>query len=129
MALVERLREAERANGRLLDQVAAPATDAGGGRFACAHTDAPPRRLAKLVIDRLPGRRPGVMAVTSPSGFVVAANRAAQDLGLSAGELIKQVLAGRGGGTARLAQGRLSDDPPAALTVLARLLADTAVDR
>ncbi|MUN35534.1 alanine--tRNA ligase [Actinomadura litoris] len=129
--LVEKLKEAERVNRLLRDQVAvaeagiaaAQAEDAGGVRFAHAHTDAPPRRLAELIVDRLPERRPGVAAVTSPSGFVVAANQAAQDAGVSAGELVKTVLDGRGGGNARLAQGRPPGDASAALTVLARLLA------
>ncbi|WP_242882155.1 alanine--tRNA ligase [Actinomadura litoris] len=130
-SLVEKLKEAERVNRLLRDQVAAAeagiaaaqAADAGGVRFARAHTDAPPRRLAELIVDRLPERRPGVAAVTSPSGFVVAANQAAQDAGVSAAELVKTVLDGRGGGNARLAQGRPPGDTSAALTAVARLLA------
>ncbi|WP_433235925.1 alanine--tRNA ligase [Actinomadura nitritigenes] len=135
--LVERLKDAERGTRLLLDRVAeaeadtaaAQATDIGTVHFAHARTDGPPRRLAELITDRLPTARPGITAVASPSGFVVAANQAAQDDGLSAADLVQRLLDGRGGGNARLAQGSPPADPLAVLDLLGRVLAGAPMGR
>ncbi|MGH3682343.1 MAG: DHHA1 domain-containing protein, partial [Natronosporangium sp.] len=53
--------------------------------------------------------RPGVVAVAARAGgkasLVVAVNAAARERGLSAGDLVKGALSGRGGGSPELAQG------------------------
>ncbi len=54
---------------------------------------------------RLPARLPGAAAVGMGSGLVIALNPAARDAGLNASALVKQLLGGRGGGSAELAQG------------------------
>lgn len=75
------------------------------------------RALAGEVRGKL-GSRPSVVALfsgdpeTSKVGFVVAANREAQDRGVAAGELVPSFAAhigGRGGGKAEMAQGGGSD--------------------
>ena len=87
-------------------------------------TDGSPRRLAELITDRLPAARPGMAAVTPSSGFVIAANQAAQEKGVSAAALVRQVLNGHGGGNARLVQGNPPADPQAALEFPGRVLAE-----
>jgi alanyl-tRNA synthetase len=66
------------------------------------------RTLAQEVRGKLAGR-PAVVAVASrangKASLVVAVNPAAKDRGLSAGDLVKGALSGRGGGNADLAQG------------------------
>ena len=54
----------------------------------------------------------------------VAVNPAAKDRGLSAGELVKGALSGRGGGNADLAQGGgvPDDQVPALLTTIEKLV-------
>ncbi|MPZ25548.1 MAG: alanine--tRNA ligase [Micromonosporaceae bacterium] len=67
------------------------------------------RTLAQEVRGRLDPARPGVVAVTAEAGgkasLVVAVNAAARERGLSAGDLVKGALSGRGGGSPELAQG------------------------
>ncbi|MZE70143.1 hypothetical protein [Streptomyces sp. SID5789] len=62
------------------------------------------RALALAVRDRLPARLPGKAAVGTSAGLVIALNPVA-DAGLNAATLPKQFLGGRGGGSAKLAQG------------------------
>ncbi len=67
------------------------------------------RTLAQEIRGRVPGSRPAVVAVASRAGgkaaLVVAVNAAGRDRGLSAANLVKGALSGRGGGNAELAQG------------------------
>ncbi|HEU4425277.1 MAG TPA: alanine--tRNA ligase [Pilimelia sp.] len=67
------------------------------------------RTLAQEIRGKIDPARPAVVAVAARSGgkasLVVAVNRAAQERGLSATELVRGALAGRGGGSAELAQG------------------------
>jgi alanyl-tRNA synthetase len=67
------------------------------------------RTLAQEVRGRIAASRPAVVAVASRAGgkaaLVVAVNGAARDRGLSAADLVKAALSGRGGGSAELAQG------------------------
>jgi alanyl-tRNA synthetase len=66
------------------------------------------RTLAQELRNRFPDR-PAVVAVAARSGgkatLVVATNPGARERGLSAGDLVKAALSGRGGGNADLAQG------------------------
>ncbi|HEY7225191.1 MAG TPA: alanine--tRNA ligase [Micromonosporaceae bacterium] len=66
------------------------------------------RTLAQQLRERFTGR-PAVVAVAARSGgkatLVVATNPGARDRGVSAGELVKAALSGRGGGNAEMAQG------------------------
>ncbi|MGY1438939.1 alanine--tRNA ligase [Streptomyces reniochalinae] len=119
-ALLDRLKTAERENKRLRQrataaraaEIADGAVDAGGVLVAVATaTDetGEARALATAVRDRLPARRPGVVAVgqvtNGTATLVTAVNAAAEEQGHSAAHLVAQLLQGRGGGTARLAQG------------------------
>jgi alanyl-tRNA synthetase len=67
------------------------------------------RTLAQDVRGKVDPARPAVVAVTARSGgkasIVVTVNAAAKERGLLADDLVKGALAGRGGGSADLAQG------------------------
>ncbi len=67
------------------------------------------RTLAQEIRGRIPATRPAVVSVAATSGgkasLVVTVNGAGRDRGLSASDLVKGALAGRGGGNAELAQG------------------------
>jgi alanyl-tRNA synthetase len=67
------------------------------------------RTLVQEIRGRIPADRPAVVAVTARAGgkasLVVGLNAAAKGRGLSAGDLVKGALSGRGGGNADLAQG------------------------
>src|SRR5689334_24677852 len=122
--LVERLKVAEReldrarlANARAAAADAAAGAEQGGRVRVVAQrmTGVSAADLRSLVGDvkgKL-GSEPGVVALVGEGEgdavpFVVAVNPAAQDLGLSAGDLVKVLggpLNGRGGGKADLAQG------------------------
>ncbi|ASW56833.1 alanine--tRNA ligase [Plantactinospora sp. KBS50] len=73
-----------------------------------AAADEDPRQLAELVRAALAQDRPGVVAVAAPAErgtrLVVATTATTPDA-LSAVQLVRSALGGRGGGTARLAQG------------------------
>jgi alanyl-tRNA synthetase len=118
---VSALRDAEKEIERLRSQLAlanvgalaAAASDVNG--VALVAMEAPAgtggnevRTLAQEVRNRLVGR-PAVVAVASRSGgkatLVVATNPGARERGLSAGDLVKGALSGRGGGSPELAQG------------------------
>jgi alanyl-tRNA synthetase len=67
------------------------------------------RTLAQEIRGKFDAARPAVVAVTARSGgkasLIVAINGAAKTRGLSASDLVKAALSGRGGGNADLAQG------------------------
>ncbi|MFF7340790.1 hypothetical protein ACFZAT_26130 [Streptomyces sp. NPDC008163] len=64
------------------------------------------RALALAVRDRLPADTPGAVAVGTVDGaLVLALNKAAHGAGMNAAQLVKQLLGGRGGGSAEVAQG------------------------
>jgi alanyl-tRNA synthetase len=67
------------------------------------------RTLAQEIRGKIAGDRPAVVAVTARSGgkasLVVAVNGPARTRGVSATDLVKGALSGRGGGSAELAQG------------------------
>jgi alanyl-tRNA synthetase len=134
-ASVAQLREAEKELERLRTQVllgnagalADAAVDVAGVAFVAI--EAPEgasgndtRTLAQEIRGRVPASRPAVVAVASRAGgkasLVVAVNAAAKERGLSAGDLVKGALSGRGGGNADLAQGGgvPADEAPRLLT-------------
>ena len=86
------------------------------------------RTLAQEVRGKIPASRPAVVAVAARSGgkasLVVAVNAAAKQRGLSAADLVKGALSGRGGGNADLAQGGgvPADQAPALLNAIERAL-------
>jgi alanyl-tRNA synthetase len=123
--LVERLRTAEKELDRMrLANARAAAANAAAGaeqvgkvhlvaqRMAGGMSAGDLRRLVGDIKGKL-GGDPAVVALIAEGGddsvpYVVAVNPAAQDLGLSANDLVKQLGAsvnGRGGGKADLAQG------------------------
>lgn len=67
------------------------------------------RTLAQEIRGKIDQARPAVVAVTGRSGgkasLIVAINAAAKSRGLSAADLVRGALSGRGGGSADLAQG------------------------
>ncbi|MFY1594753.1 alanine--tRNA ligase [Micromonospora sp. WMMD737] len=117
-ALLARLkqteREADELRGRLIDldadTHAADAVDLDGVAYAGITTTGDARRLAEKVRDRL-GRRPGVVGVVAGASIVVAVTPAGVQRGLSANDLIKKLLAGKGGGNAGSAQGKANAEP------------------
>jgi alanyl-tRNA synthetase len=82
------------------------------------------RTLAQEIRGKIDPGRPAVVAVAGRAGgkasLVVAVNRAAVDRGLSAADLVKGALSGRGGGSAELAQGGgvPATEAPALLTAI-----------
>jgi hypothetical protein len=67
------------------------------------------RTLATEIRDKMEPSRPAVVAVAARSNgkasLIVAVNEAAKGRGLSASDLVKGALSGRGGGNADVAQG------------------------
>jgi alanyl-tRNA synthetase len=137
---IAQLRDAERELEKLRAQMvlsnvgalADAACDVGG--VALVAVEAPEgtsgndvRMLAQEVRGRIQGR-PAVVAVASRGGgkgsLVVAVNPAAKERGLSAGELVKGALSGRGGGSADLAQGGgvPADQVPTLLATVEKLV-------
>jgi alanyl-tRNA synthetase len=119
---VTALRDAEKELEKL--RAAAVMGNAGGladaardvGGVAFVGTEVPPgtgandvRTLAQEIRGRIPAAHPAVVAVAARAGgkasLVVAVNGAGRDRGLSASDLVKGALSGRGGGNADLAQG------------------------
>ncbi|GIF70185.1 alanine--tRNA ligase [Asanoa ishikariensis] len=119
---ISQLRDAEKELEKLRGQLvlggaaalAAGAVDIRGVAFV--GTEAPEgaagndvRTLAQEIRGKIDPARAAVVAVAARSGgkasLVVAANAAAKARGLSAGDLVKGALSGRGGGNADLAQG------------------------
>jgi alanyl-tRNA synthetase len=133
VSIVERLRGAERElerlrAGQVLQAAAAVAAAAVTVREVAVATHRAPdgtsgdelRTLALDVRARLPGERPGVVAVAAVAAdrptAVVAVNDRARDVGLSARDLVRALagaLGGGGGGKDDIAQGGGTD--PAAL--------------
>ena len=143
-ATVAQLRDAEKELEKLRSQLvlanvgalADAAIDIGG--VALVAIEAPDgtsgnevRSLAQEIRSRL-SSRPAVVAVASRTGgkgsLVVAANPAAKDRGLGAGDLVKGALSGRGGGNADLAQGGgvPADQVPALLAQIEKLVANAS---
>ncbi|GAA1891340.1 alanine--tRNA ligase [Asanoa iriomotensis] len=119
---ISQLRDAEKELEKLRGQLvlggaaalAAGAVDIRGVAFV--GTEAPEgaggndvRTLAQEIRGKIDQARPAVVAVAARSGgkasLVVATNGAAKSRGLSAADLVKGALSGRGGGNADLAQG------------------------
>jgi len=147
--LVERLKAAEKELERArLAGARAAATDAAAGaerignvrvvaqRMSGGMTAADLRSLVGDIRGKL-GSDPGVVALISDSSgdegstvpYAVAANAAAQDLGIRANDLVKQLAAavdGRGGGKADLAQGS-GKDPTGIDAALEALRSEIAV--
>jgi alanyl-tRNA synthetase len=82
------------------------------------------RTLAQEIRGRIPQARPAIVAVVSTAGgkasLVVTVNGAGRDLGLSASDLVRGALSGRGGGNTELAQGGgvPADDGPVLLAAV-----------
>jgi alanyl-tRNA synthetase len=139
---VAALRDAEKELDKLRAQLvlgnaaglAAGARDVAG--VAYVGTEAPEgtsagdvRTLAQEIRGRIAAQRPAVVALASRAGgkasLVVAVNPAARSRGLSATDLVKGALSGRGGGSAELAQGGgvPAEDAPRLLTAIEKLVA------
>jgi alanyl-tRNA synthetase len=90
------------------------------------------RTLAQEIRGKIDGARPAVVAVAARSNgkasLIVALNSAAKGRGLSAADLVKGALSGRGGGNADLAQGGglPADQVPALLAAVEKAVGDTA---
>jgi alanyl-tRNA synthetase len=87
------------------------------------------RSLAQEIRGKIPGARPAVVAVAARNGgkasLVVAVNGAGRDRGLSATDLVKGALSGRGGGNPELAQGGgvPAEEAPKLLAAIEQLIA------
>ena len=138
------LRDAEKELERLRAQmVLASAGEMAAGAFdlngvAYVGTEAPEtasaneiRGLAQEIRGKIDPARPAVVAVTSrangKASLIVALNSAAKNVGLSAADLVKGALSGRGGGNADLAQGGgvPAEQAPVLLTAVEKALLDT----
>ncbi|GAA1591873.1 alanine--tRNA ligase [Actinoplanes couchii] len=90
------------------------------------------RTLAQEVRGKIDAARPAVVAVTARSNgkasLIVAVNAAAKGRGVSAQDLVKAALSGRGGGNADLAQGGgvPADQAPVLLAAVEKALGDLA---
>ncbi|MGY0236236.1 alanine--tRNA ligase [Longispora urticae] len=90
------------------------------------------RTLAQDVRGKIDPKRPAVVAVTArangKASIVIAVNAAAKIAGLSAGDLVKGALSGKGGGNADLAQGGgiPADQAGALLDAVEKLVAERA---
>ncbi|GGK25390.1 alanine--tRNA ligase [Pilimelia terevasa] len=121
-AMVARMKQVEKelAELRARELLGAAASVAAGARdvngVAFVGTEAPEgtaanevRTLAQEIRGRIDASRPATVAVVARAGekasLVVAVNAAARSRGVSAADLVKAVLSGRGGGSADLAQG------------------------
>ncbi|MBX6357290.1 MAG: alanine--tRNA ligase [Micromonosporaceae bacterium] len=86
------------------------------------------RTLAQEIRGKIPASRPAVVAVAvrnaGKASMVVAVNGPAKQRGLSAADLVKLALSGRGGGNADLAQGGgvPADQAPALLSAVEQAL-------
>jgi alanyl-tRNA synthetase len=104
--------------------VALVATEAPGGA-----SSGDVRTLVQEIRGRLSAGRAGVVAVYAANGgkasLVVAVNKAAREQGLSAKDLVKSALSGRGGGNDDLAQGGgvPAEQAPALLASIRELVA------
>ncbi|MCA2214667.1 alanine--tRNA ligase [Jidongwangia harbinensis] len=142
---VTALRDAEKELEKLRAQMvlggagalAAQAKDVRG--VAYVGTEAPEgaagndvRTLAQEIRGKIDAARPAVVAVTArangKASLIVALNAAAKGRGLSAADLVKGALSGRGGGNADLAQGGgvPADQVPALLAAVEKAVGDAA---
>ncbi|MFI5496881.1 alanine--tRNA ligase [Actinoplanes sp. NPDC051859] len=129
-ALLNRMKQVEREaadlRNRLVDLdaelYADQAVDVDGIAYVGVTSTGDGKSLAEKVRQRL-GNRPAVIGVVAGSGIVVAVNPAGIERGLSASNLIKVLLAGRGGGNDAFAQGKAVGDPAELLTRLRDLTA------
>ncbi|MQY04720.1 alanine--tRNA ligase [Actinomadura macrotermitis] len=129
-ALVERAKKAERDAQKLRDEITAgqaaqlarDAVDINGVAYIGTATDGDARALASSIRDGVPGGRAAVVAVLAKSGFVVTTNPAARDRGLSAADLVKAALEGKGGGSPEMAQGKPPTDGAKVLDRIADLI-------
>ncbi|MGX6601192.1 alanine--tRNA ligase [Micromonosporaceae bacterium Da 78-11] len=142
---VTALRDAEKELEKLRAQMvlggasalAAQAKDLGGVAFV--GTEAPEgaavndvRTLAQEIRGKIDSARAAVVVVAARSNgkasLIVAVNAAAKSRGLSAADLVKGALSGRGGGNADLAQGGglPADQVPALLAAVEKAVNDTA---
>jgi alanyl-tRNA synthetase len=141
-ATIESLREAEKD----LEKMRADMVMGGAAAFADAARDlggvayvgieAPAgaagndvRTLAQSIVAKIAPQRPAVVAVTAAAGdkasLVVTVNGAGRDRGLSAADLVKGALSGRGGGNAEMAQGGgvAAADAPGLLIAIEKIVA------
>jgi alanyl-tRNA synthetase len=142
---VTALRDAEKELEKLRAQMvlggagalAGQARDLGG--VAYVGTEAPEgaatndvRTLAQEIRGKIDPARPAVVAVAARSNgkasLIVSVNAAAKARGLSAADLVKGALSGRGGGNADLAQGGgvPADQVPALLSAVEKAVAGAA---
>ncbi|MEV4639006.1 alanine--tRNA ligase [Actinoplanes sp. NPDC049548] len=90
------------------------------------------RTLAQEIRGKIDGGRPAVVAVAARSNgkasLIVAVNATAKSRGLSAADLVKGALSGRGGGNADLAQGGgvPADQVPALLAAVEKAVGEAA---
>jgi alanyl-tRNA synthetase len=90
------------------------------------------RTLAQEIRGKIDPARPAVVAVAARSGgkasLIVALNAAAKNRGMSAADLVKGALSGRGGGNADLAQGGgvPADQVPALLAAVEKAVGESA---
>ncbi|GIE82754.1 alanine--tRNA ligase [Actinoplanes philippinensis] len=90
------------------------------------------RTLAQEIRGKIDAARPAVVAVTARSNakasLIVAINGAAKSRGISAQDLVKAALSGRGGGNADLAQGGgvPAEEAPRLLAAIEQAVADKA---
>jgi len=90
------------------------------------------RTLAQEIRGKIDSGRPAAVAVAArangKASLIVAVNAAAKSRGLSAADLVKGALSGRGGGNADLAQGGglPADQVPALLAAVEKAVNDTA---
>ncbi|GGM25058.1 alanine--tRNA ligase [Micromonospora yangpuensis] len=131
-ALLARMKQLERdgddLRGRLVDldadTHASNAVDIHGVAYVGVTTTVDARRLAERIRDRL-GRRPGVVAVVAGTSIVVTLTPAGTERGLAANTLIKELLAGKGGGNTASAQGKAGGNPTDLLDRLRNLIRPT----
>ncbi|WP_033341486.1 alanine--tRNA ligase [Catenuloplanes japonicus] len=129
-AMMARMKQVEREAADLRDRLvdldaegyAANAADINSIAYVGVTTTGDGKRLAEKVRDRL-GNRPGVVGVVAGTGVAVAVTPSGVERGLSAADLVKLLLAGRGGGSAGFAQGKAIGDPAALLVRLRDLTA------
>jgi len=142
---VTALRDAEKELEKLRAQMvlggagalAGQARDLGG--VAYVGTEAPEgaatndvRTLAQEIRGKIDPARPAVVAVAArangKASLIVSVNAAAKGRGLSAADLVKGALSGRGGGNVDLAQGGgvPADQVPALLSAVEKAVAGTA---
>jgi alanyl-tRNA synthetase len=142
---VTALRDAEKELEKLRAQMVLGGAGALAGQARDLHgvayvgTEAPEgaagndvRTLAQEIRGKIDSARPAVVAVASRSNgkasLIVAINGAAKSRGLSAADLVKGALSGRGGGNADLAQGGgvPADQVPALLAAVESAVVDVA---